>query len=128
MTTATTAADVAHRFNRAFAAHDATGFDDLIADDCVRETAEPAPDGDRYEGRAACLTFWHILIEDRTLQFTAEDITAAGEQATIRWRLRFGAGADDHVRGVTVLTVRDGRIAEALGYSKTPASAGFLPG
>jgi SnoaL-like domain len=60
------------------------------------------------------------LAGDRATQFEAEEITVAGDRATIRWRYRYGAGAADYVRGVNLMRVRDGRIVEALGYSKTP--------
>jgi hypothetical protein len=36
-----------------------------------------------------------------------------------RWRYRFGSDGDGSVRGVTLLRVRDGKIAEALAYAKT---------
>ncbi|MFJ6722641.1 nuclear transport factor 2 family protein [Streptomyces sp. NPDC091259] len=52
-----TTAEVIHCFNRAFIEHDASSLADLIADDCVMEAREPAPDGARYEGRAECLQF-----------------------------------------------------------------------
>jgi cellulose synthase/poly-beta-1,6-N-acetylglucosamine synthase-like glycosyltransferase len=38
--------------------------------------------------------------------------------AVIRWRLRWGEGESNSVRGVNVMRVRDGLIVEALGYSK----------
>jgi ketosteroid isomerase-like protein len=114
-----TTAEIIDRFNYAIVDHEPTALDDLIADDCVMEAIQPAPDGARYEGREACLTFWRALAEDRGTQFEAEEIVVAGERATIRWRYRFGDGPADSVRGVNLMRVRDGRIAEALGYSKT---------
>lgn len=122
MSTAT--ADLMHRFNRAFVEHDPSGFDDLIADDCVMEAIEPAPDGARSVGKAACLEFWMALIDDRDTQFTLEHIDAGDETATIRWRFRYGAGDRDYVRGVNLMRVRDGQIVEALGYGKTPSGDG----
>jgi ketosteroid isomerase-like protein len=91
----------------------------LVADDCVMEAVQPAPDGARYEGREACLTFWQALTGDRSTQFEAEDIVVSGEHATIRWRYHFGDAPADSVRGVNLMRVRDGQIVEALGYSKT---------
>jgi len=114
-----TPAEIIDRFNQAFVDHDPTALHDLIADDCVMEAIQPAPDGARYEGREACLTFWQALTEDRSTQFEAEDIVVSGEHATIRWRYRFGDALADSVRGVNLMRVRDGRIVEALGYSKT---------
>ena len=99
--------------------HDASLLDGLIAEDCVMESVEPAPDGTRYAGRKACLEFWQKLASNRDGAFTAEDIVAFGEHATIRWRYRFGPGLSKSVRGVNVMRVRDGQIKEALGYVKS---------
>lgn len=112
-------AKVIDRFNHAFVDRDPAALTDLIADDCVMEASQPAPDGERYEGRAACLAYWQALAADRTARFEPEDVTVAGEHAIIRWRYRFGDGPADSVRGVNLMRVRDGLIVEALGYSKT---------
>ena len=53
--------EVIHQFNAAFVRHEASLLDDLIAEDCVMESVEPAPDGTRYVGRNACLEFWRKL-------------------------------------------------------------------
>ena len=45
--------------------HDGSLLDDLIAEDCVMESVEPAPDGTRYVGRNACLEFWQKLANNR---------------------------------------------------------------
>src|SRR5262245_55613956 len=37
--------DVIHRFHEAFARHDSSSLKDLVAEDCVMESVEPAPDG-----------------------------------------------------------------------------------
>jgi ketosteroid isomerase-like protein len=110
---------IVQRFNQAFMQHNASLLDDLIAEDCVMESVEPAPDGTRYVGRNACLEFWQRLATSRDGAFTAEDIVAFGEHAVIRWRYRFGAGLSQSVRGVNVMRVRDGLIVEALGYVKS---------
>lgn len=109
------------RFNQAFIDHNPALLADLVSEDCVMETVQPAPDGDRTEGRDACLAFWAALANDRTTQFEPERIDAGDGHGTILWRYRFGPGEGDYVRGVNVMRVVDGRITEALGYSKTPA-------
>lgn len=116
----TDTAEVMRRFNAAFVDHDGTALADLIGDECVMETVEPAPEGVRYVGRDACLAFWRALADDHTSQFSPEEVVVAGDRATIQWRYRFGTGPLDYVRGVNVMRVRDGLIVEALGYSKTP--------
>lgn len=94
-----TTSEIIDRFNHAFVHHDPTALDDLIADDCVMEAIQPAPDGARTEGREACLTFWRALAEDHSTQFEPEEVSVSGERATIRWRYRFGDGPADSVRG-----------------------------
>ncbi|MCX5390847.1 nuclear transport factor 2 family protein [Streptomyces sp. NBC_00094] len=119
-----TTAAVIDRFNHAFAHHEPDALDDLVGEGCVMEAIQPAPDGERYEGRDACLAFWRALAADRTTQFTTEDVAVAGDRATIRWRYRFGDDPSASVRGVNLMRVEGGRIVEALGYSKT---AGEVP-
>ncbi|MFF0574704.1 nuclear transport factor 2 family protein [Streptosporangium saharense] len=114
-----TTAEVIDLFNRAFVTHAPEILDDLVADDCVMEAVQPAPDGERVEGGEACLAFWRALADDRATQFSPEEVTVAGDRATIRWRYRYGDGPADSVRGVNLMRIRDGLIVEALGYSKT---------
>jgi ketosteroid isomerase-like protein len=109
---------IIQRFNQAFVQHDGSLLDGLIAEDCVMESVEPAPDGTRYVGRDACLAFWQSLANDRNGAFADEDILAIGDHAIIRWRYHFGPELSRSVRGVNVMRVRDGRIVEALGYVK----------
>jgi ketosteroid isomerase-like protein len=110
---------ILQRFNQAFMQHDGSLLEDLIAEDCVMESVEPAPDGTRYVGRRACLEFWQKLASNRDGAFTAEDIIGTDEHGIIRWRYRFGPGLSQSVRGVNVMRVRDGLIVEALGYVKS---------
>lgn len=107
------------RFNQAFLRHDASLLEDLVAEDCVMESVEPAPDGTRYVGRAACLSFWQNLANSRDSAFAPEDVVVSGDHAIIRWRYRFGPELSQSVRGVTVMRLRDGLIVEALGYAKS---------
>jgi ketosteroid isomerase-like protein len=115
--------EVIRQFNDAFVRHEPELLDAVVGAGCVMEAIQPAPDGDRYEGRDACLAFWRALAGDTGTQFEPEDVTVHGDRATIRWRYRYGARPEDSVRGVNLMRVRDGRIVEALGYSKTPGEA-----
>jgi ketosteroid isomerase-like protein len=112
-------AEVIEQFNRAFVEHDASLLTDLVAEECVMESVEPAPDGTRYVGRDVNLKFWQNLANNRDGAFEPEEIVTSGERATIRWRFRFGPGLAQSVRGVTLMRVRAGAIVEALGYSKS---------
>lgn len=126
-----TTAEVMDRFNDAFIEHDPTLLTDLVADDCVMVSVQPAPDGTPYEGREACLRFWQELAADRNTSFAPDEVFVFGDRAVIKWHVTFRHGAvsevfgDAHaasvsVAGVNLMQVRDGRIVEALGYSKTP--------
>ncbi|MFE5974093.1 nuclear transport factor 2 family protein [Streptomyces sp. NPDC056460] len=117
-------AEVIDRFNRAFTDRDAGLLADLVAGDCVMESVQPAPSGERVVGREACTGWWTALVDDRASQFTPQEVIVAGDRATIVWTYRFGDGPDEWVHGVNVMRVTDGRITEALGFSKT---AGEVP-
>ena len=117
--------EIMNRFNRAFLEHDPRLLAELIGEDCVMESIQPAPDGSRYVGRAACLAFWEALATDRKSHFELEDTVVMGDRAVIRWRFHFGDG--DSTRGVNLMRVADGRIVEALGYAKAPGAPAPLP-
>jgi ketosteroid isomerase-like protein len=110
---------VIDRFNQAFQRHDASLLEDLIAEDCVMESVEPAPNGTRVVGRADNLKFWTNLANNKDGAFEVEDVVVFGQRANVRWRYRFGPGLSQSVRGVTLIRLRDGLIVEALAYAKT---------
>ena len=112
-------AEVIDQFNQAFARHDASLLEGLVAEDCVMESAE----GAQVVGRTDNLKLWQNLANDRNGAFEVEDVVVFGERANVRWRYRFGAGLSQSVRGVTLMRVRDGLIVEAVAYSKTGDSA-----
>lgn len=109
---------VLERFNQVFLSHDPAALDDLVADDCVIENTQPAPDGSRHEGKAACIALWRGIATMRGAHFEPESIIARGDRGEIRWRLVWGADHASSVRGVNLMRVRDGRIVEAQGYVK----------
>jgi ketosteroid isomerase-like protein len=106
------------RFHDAFEAHRPGDLDDLIGEGCVLENTTPAPDGARYEGREACLTFWKGVASNADLAFEPEEIWASEDRGIIRWQLRWGKREADRVRGVNIMHVRDGKIIEGMGYVK----------
>jgi ketosteroid isomerase-like protein len=112
-------AQVVRRFIAAFEQKDPGAIRDLVASDCVMEAMQPAPDGQRVEGYEANVAFWEALAADPTGTFEVEDVVVCGDRATNRWRYRFGEEGANSVRGVTLIRVRDGKIAEALAYAKT---------
>jgi predicted SnoaL-like aldol condensation-catalyzing enzyme len=108
-------------FNEAFNRHDVPGMMELMSDDCVFENTSPAPDGTRYEGRAAVTQFWHDFFRDSPrAQIEIEEIFGFGSRCIMRWRYTWidSTGNAGHVRGVDVFHVQRGLISEKLSYVK----------
>jgi ketosteroid isomerase-like protein len=116
-------AEIVRRFIAAFQHKNADELRDLVAPDCIMEAMQPAPDGLRVEGYEANVAFWQAMVADPNGSFEVEDVVIAGDRAIHRWRYRFGAAEGSSLRGVTLIRVRDGKIAEALAYAKTPSVA-----
>jgi ketosteroid isomerase-like protein len=117
-------ADVVRRFIAAFQQKDPRAIRDLVAADCVMEAMQPAPSGLRVEGYEDNVAFWEAMIADSSGTFEVEDVVICGDRAIQRWRYRFSQDEEGWVRGVTLIVVRDRKIAEALAYAKTaPRSA-----
>ncbi len=110
--------EVIRRFNDAFQRHDPTLLTDLVAEDCVIENTNPAPNGSRHVGREACLDLWQTIATTPGTHFDLEEVFVAGERSIIRWRLWWGEGEKNSVRGVNLMRVHDGLIVEGLGYVK----------
>lgn len=92
-----------------------------LADGAVFETTGPAPEGVRLEGKSAIRAAWQEMFErTREPSFAFEDTVVCGERATARWRFSWTDedGSPGHVRGVDLLRVANGRIAEKLAYVK----------
>jgi ketosteroid isomerase-like protein len=108
------------RYRDAVNRHDIDAVVAAFTDDGLIDCT-PAPDGERYEGPAEISTLFRNLFDsadDRT--FDTEEMIIAGDRAVVRWRHRWvePSGRPGHVRGVDVLRVRDGKIAEKLSYVK----------
>ncbi len=109
---------ILQRFNQVFLTHDPAALEVLVADDCVIENTQPAPDGARHEGKAACVALWTQIATMPGAHFEPEGIIARGDRGEIRWRLVWGPDRTSSVRGANLMRVRDGRIVEARGYVK----------
>lgn len=101
-------------FNDAWNTHDLEAALDLCTADVVFESTDPAPDGVRHEGRDAVRATWEPIFAGRG-HFDFEEILAFDDRIVQRWRYDWG---DGHVRGVDVITLRDGLICEKLSYVK----------
>ena len=112
---------VVRRFNEALNAGDLSGMMACLTDDTVFENTEPAPDGERFEGKAVVGAFWKaFLASSAQARIEVEELVACGERVVMRWRYAWTdtSGASGHVRGVDVYRLRRGRIAEKLSYVK----------
>lgn len=111
---------VVQRFNEAFNSHDVARVMACMTDDCVFENTRPVPDGERFEGQAAVRHAWSALFQrSPQARFDAEEIFAVDDRCVVRWVYHWvREGAAGHVRGVDILRVRDGKVAEKLSYVK----------
>jgi hypothetical protein len=68
------------------------------------------------EGIGAMRTFFTELFEANPgTRFDIEEQFVAGERCVVRWRYDWGSG---HIRGVDVIRLRNGKIAETHSYVK----------
>ncbi|MEV0288321.1 TIGR03086 family metal-binding protein [Kribbella sp. NPDC050820] len=112
---------VVTRFGAAFDRQDIEAVMALVTDDCVFESTSPAPDGERFEGAAAVRAVWEKLFANTDdPRFETEETFVQGDRGFVRWTYswRESSGERGHVRGVDVLRLRDGKIAEKLSYVK----------
>ena len=108
------------RYRDAVNRHDIDAAVAAFTDDGLIDCT-PAPDGERYEGAARIRALFRLLFEsadERT--FDTEELIVAGDRAVVRWRHHWldASGRPGHVRGVDVIRMRDGKIAEKLSYVK----------
>jgi steroid delta-isomerase-like uncharacterized protein len=113
--------EVINRFNDAFNRHDIQGVMTLMTDDCLFDNTYPPPDGERFAGQEAVRRFWEEFFRSSPdAVFKAEEMFAYEDRCVIRWRYEWTGtdGQSEHIRGVDVLRVRDGKVAEKLAYVK----------
>ncbi len=113
--------DVVARFSAAFGSGDVDAIMALMTDDCVFESTGPAPDGQLVEGQAAVRRVWEELFGGTAdARFEEEESFVSGDRAALRWRYTWtnGDGSPGHVRGVDLLRLRDGKVAEKRSYVK----------
>jgi ketosteroid isomerase-like protein len=107
--------DLMDRFTAALNSHDLDAVLALVAEDIVFESTTPPPDGARYEGRDAVARVWgELLTTTPQARFSVEEQFSDGSgRAVVRWRYDWG---DGYVRGVDIVRVRNGQLAENLAY------------
>ena len=102
-------------FNRAWNDHDLDAAIALTSPDCVFESTGPAPDGERAVGADELRRIWGPIFADANARFETEELLVLGDDVVQRWRYDWG---DGHVRGIDVMTVRDGLVTRKLSYVK----------
>jgi ketosteroid isomerase-like protein len=110
-----------NRFNEAFNRHDVPAVMAAMTEECVFENTSPSPDGERFVGQKAVTRFWEeFFASSPDAEFESEELVASGDRAVLRWRYSWTErdGTRGHVRGVDVLRVQDGKVAEKLAYVK----------
>lgn len=107
---------VAEAFAAAWDAQDLDATLALVTDDCIFESARPATNGDRVQGREELRRVWAPSFEPSDATMEVEATYGAGDRVVQQWRFVDG---DRVIRGVDILRVRNGRICEKLGYVKT---------
>jgi ketosteroid isomerase-like protein len=106
------------RFNDAFNRHDVDAVMAAMTDDCVFESTSP-PLGERIVGHDAVRAFWdQFFTASPSSRFDAEEVIVVGDRCIVRWVHVWAGDAPGSVRGVDVITVRDGKVAEKLAYVK----------
>ena len=109
------------RFGAAFNRQDLDAVMAAMTEDCVLESSYPLPDGTRYEGQAAVrANFARVFRSSPHSVYEMEELFAAGARCVVRWVHRWidPEGQSAHQRGVDILRVRNGKVAEKLYYVK----------
>ncbi len=80
-----------------------------LSEDCVLEPAS----GERVEGRAAAREYWTRAFATMPagVDYEIEELVVGRDRAVVRWRL-------DNARGVDVMRVLGGKVAERLSYRR----------
>ena len=116
----TSTTDAVDRFNEAFNRHDVDAVMAAMTDDCVFENTSP-PNGERHEGQDAVRGAWEAFFAaSPSAHFDAEDVITTSDRCVVQWRYTWtdADGTTASIRGVDVIRVRDGKVAEKFAYVK----------
>ena len=98
-------------------AHDADRFASFFAEDY--DSVQPAHPGRAFRGRAQVLANWTSVFEgvpDFHAELVDSCVAGATEWGEVDWRGRHTDGSAFAMRGVIVVVVRDGLVAEGRLY------------
>ena len=105
------------RLRDATNSHDAALMASLFAEDY--QSSQPLHPSRAFGGRAQVLANWSSVFEgvpDFTSELVASSVAGETEWGEWDWRGRYTDGSPFAMRGVTIIVVRDGLIAEARLY------------
>jgi ketosteroid isomerase-like protein len=108
-------------FNQACNQHDLDSMMKLLSNECIFESANPAPSGGFYAGKDAIRQYWKAFFQKNPqVKFKIEDAYGFGDQCIKRWRLVTGDAdrIETYVRGTDIIKVNDSLILEILSYTK----------
>jgi ketosteroid isomerase-like protein len=108
-------------FIEAFNRHDVPAMMHLIGNDCLFETASPAPDGTIYTGKPAITQYFQdLFIHFPQTQLKAEELLGFGIRCMLRWRIDWTNPSGDtaHLRGMDLFRVEQDLICEKRSYIK----------
>jgi ketosteroid isomerase-like protein len=111
---------IVDRMNEALNEHNVDKLLSLLTDDVVFENTGPAPDGERYVGKADVRKFFESFFRDSpNAFFESEDRFSSDDRCLDRWHYTWDPNGDPgSVRGASVYRIRDAKISEVFAYVK----------
>jgi predicted SnoaL-like aldol condensation-catalyzing enzyme len=108
-------------FIEAFNHHDISAMLQFISEDCLFETASPAPDGEKITGKPAIAQYFQeSFTRFPQAQLHAEELLGYGIRCFLRWRVDWidPTGESTHLRGMDLFRVQQDMICEKYSYIK----------
>jgi len=94
----------------------------LLSDDCILESATPAPRGNVFKGKDQIRKYYENLFKERKeVRFKTEELLGFGHRCIIRWECTWVDvnGTEKTIRGIDIIKEKNDLIGEILSYSKS---------
>ena len=94
----------------------------LLSDDCIFESASPAPRGNIYKGKDQIRKYYENLFKERKeVRFKTEEILGFGHRCITRWECTWVDvnGTEETIRGTDIIKEKNDVVCEILSYSKS---------
>ncbi len=108
-------------FYKAFNRHDVPAMMQVMSDDCLLESASPAPDGTVYTGKEAVSRFWQDFFRaSPQAHIAVEEVIGFGMRCAACWKYEWvdSAGEKQHLRGVDLFEEKAGLLNRQRSYVK----------